>query len=89
MKESNPGLAKSAAGRAMLDLVEKALMGVDDEDFQSLTLSPDEGKAWGLPRGIVINETIKEDFGYPGIVNNYHTPKYERMYARRKYLKRS
>ena len=30
MKESNPGLARSAAGRAMLDLVEKALRGVDN-----------------------------------------------------------
>ena len=73
----------------MLDLVEKALRGTDQEELQSLTLSPEEGEAWGLPRGIVINGTIKEDFGYPSIVNNYHTPEYERMYARRKYLKRS
>ena len=89
MRESNPGLARSAAGKAMLELMKKALRGTDNEDFQSFTLSPQEGAAWGLPRGIVVNESIKEDFGYPGILNNYHTPEYERMYARRKYLKRS
>ena len=47
----------------MLVLVEKALRGTDQEELQSLTLSPEEGEAWGLPRGIVINGTIKEDFG--------------------------
>ena len=36
-----------------------------------------------------MNGSIKEDFGYAGILHNYHTPEYERMYARRKYLKRS
>ena len=89
MKGSNPVLAKSAAGEAMLDLMKKALRGTDQEELQPLTLSPQEGAAWGLPRGIVVNESIKEDFGYPGILHNYHTPEYERMYARRKYLKRS
>jgi hypothetical protein len=89
MKESNPGLAKTAAGKAILDLVDKALRGTDQEDLQSFELSPKEGEAWGLPQGIVINGAIKDDFGYPGIKHNYHTPEYERMYAKRKYLKRS
>ena len=89
MKESNAGLAKTAAGKANLDVMDKALRGTDQEDLQSFELSPKEGEAWGLPQGIVINGTIKDDFGYPGIVHNYHTPEYERMYAKRKYLKRS
>ena len=89
MRQSNPGLAVSASGKALLDLMRNALRGTDKEEFQSFVLSPQEGTAWGLPRGIVVNETIKEDFGYPGIMNNYHTPEYERMYARRKHLKRS
>ena len=44
MKESNPAMARTAAGKAMLDLVEKALRGTDQEELQSLTLSPKEGK---------------------------------------------
>jgi hypothetical protein len=89
MRHSNPVLAVSVEGKANLELMRKALRGSGNEDSQTFTMPPEEGVAWGLPQGIVVNGTIEEDFGYPDILNNYHTPEYERMYARRKYLKRA
>ena len=85
MIESNPRIAKTTAGKTTLEDMRKALRGSEDEDeeAQTLTMSPEEGKAWGLPQGIVVNGMIDEDFGYPGIKNHYHTPEYERMYAKR------
>ena len=37
MKHSNPGLAASAAGKANLELMRKALRGTDNEDRQAFT----------------------------------------------------
>ena len=91
MRDANPPLAKTASGRGMLRLAEKALRGIDagdDEALMTFTLTAKEGELWGLPRGLIINGSIQQDFGYDGLVNNYHTPEYERLYARRMYLTR-
>ena len=60
-----------------------------DAGCGSLTMSPEEGALWGLPRGIVVNGIIEDGFGYPDIEGNFHTPEYERLYAKRKGLMRS
>ena len=62
--------------------MEKALRG-----NESITLSANEGARWGLPRGIVVNARIENDFGYPHLKNNLHTPEYEKIYAMRKNVK--
>ena len=60
MHKTNEPLAKTAAGKGLLVQMEKALRGAE-----SITLSATEGARWGLPRGIVVNGRIKNDFGYP------------------------
>ena len=66
MRRSNHIEVTTEAGKATLDLMKTALRG-----DKSCTLSPEDGAPWGFPRGIVVNGSIDDNFGYEGLENNY------------------